>query len=177
MKNLKKQKNVIFLIKSVHELIKSGCNIHLYLFGQGELYADLIQYVSKNKITNYISFEGFKNNWKREALGADCFVLPTSREGMPNVLFEAASVGLPIISTNIEEIACHFTDHYDALLVNPKDIVQLKNAINKLFTDRDFAKRIAKNASETIKKYSKEKMVHNYEKIYLELLQTNIKNL
>lgn len=169
------QKNVMYLLKAVKELNDLGFNLKLDLFGSGELEKELRLYVDNNHLNQVVVFKGYSKNWKEYSAQANCFVLPTSREGMPNVIFEAMSIGLPVISTNIEEISCHFKNGYDALLLDPKDVLQLRQGIVKLYNDPILASRLKNNALQTIKKYSIKNMVLNYEKLYYQLLKDNLK--
>jgi glycosyltransferase involved in cell wall biosynthesis len=56
---------------------------------------------------------------------SDCLVLPSYREGFPNVLLQAGAMSVPIIATNINgsnEIVVH---GYNGWLVQPKNIDEL----------------------------------------------------
>ena len=54
-------------------------------------------------VLDKILFKGFlsKDEIFQEFLDSDLFVLPTKAEGLPRVLIEAMSSGLPCISTNV----------------------------------------------------------------------------
>lgn len=73
---------------------------------------------------------------------SDIFVLPTYyREGIPRVLLEAASMGLPIVATNVPgctEVVEHNTN---GLLVYPRNVDALRDAIETLVVDPSLRKR------------------------------------
>ena len=75
--------------------------IKLKIVGDGPYKDKLIDLVNENGIENLVSFEGQKS--KKELPGyysnADIFVFPSRKEGMPNVVLEAMSYGLPIVMT------------------------------------------------------------------------------
>jgi teichuronic acid biosynthesis glycosyltransferase TuaC len=58
----------------------------------------------------------------------DVLVLPSYMEGMPNVLVEAASIGLPIIATNVGGIP-ELINHDSGILINPGSSEELIDAI------------------------------------------------
>lgn len=72
-----------------------------------------------------------------EYLFADIFVLPTwyPMEGQPLVLLEALAAGLPIVTTAHGGIPETVRDGLDALLVPPKDVPALAQALERLATD------------------------------------------
>jgi glycosyltransferase involved in cell wall biosynthesis len=69
---------------------------------------------------------------------ADLFVLPSKeagdgdRDGLPNVVMEAASQGLPIVATDFAGIPEFVRDGVEGLLVPPGDVAALAAALNEL---------------------------------------------
>lgn len=72
---------------------------------------------------------------------ADIFVLPSrqagdgDRDGLPNVVMEAASQALPIVATDFAGIPEFVRDDVEGLLVPPGDIVALSKALAVLASD------------------------------------------
>jgi glycosyltransferase involved in cell wall biosynthesis len=69
---------------------------------------------------------------------ADLFVLPSKeagdgdRDGLPNVVMEAASQGLPIVATDFAGIPEFVRDGVEGLLVPPGDVAALAASLNEL---------------------------------------------
>jgi glycosyltransferase involved in cell wall biosynthesis len=76
---------------------------------------------------------------------ADALVLPSYQEALPLVLLEAASFGVPIITTPVGAIPELFSDGLDALFVPPGDRPALANALARLMADPELAARLGKN--------------------------------
>ena len=78
--------------------------IRLIVVGDGPYRAELEQLTKENQVEDIVQFEGQKN--KKEIVpyyqNADLFILPSAKEGMPNVVLEAMSCGLPIVMTPCE---------------------------------------------------------------------------
>ena len=53
-----------------------------------------------------------------------------------------------MILTRVGEVKHYFTDGYNALIVEPDNVIQLSNAIVKLFNERGLAESLASNALE-----------------------------
>ena len=87
-----------------------------------------------------------------EMRAADLFVLPSKiapggdRDGLPNVLMEAASQRLPILSTAVSAIPEFARDGVEARLVAPGDPAALAEAIAALAADAEGRARLAEAA-------------------------------
>jgi len=92
-------KNQLMLLKAINNL-KNNKNLNVVLIGQGYKKKDLISYSKKNKFNNNLYILGFKKNPYPYLLKSDLMVLTSNFEGLPNVLIEAMSLNIPIISTN-----------------------------------------------------------------------------
>ncbi|MDO8289809.1 MAG: glycosyltransferase family 4 protein [Parvibaculum sp.] len=64
--------------------------------------------------------------------------LPTYyREGAPRILIEAAAIGRPVVTTDWPGCRDVVVDHVTGLLVPPRDVVTLANALRTLIADAD----------------------------------------
>jgi glycosyltransferase involved in cell wall biosynthesis len=66
---------------------------------------------------------------------ADVFVLPTWREGFPNVVIEAMAAGLPVVATPVGAIPEAIEDGRSGLLVPVRDVASLEAALRRLIDD------------------------------------------
>lgn len=95
-----KQKGQWHLIKIMPELKKVIPNIQLIILGQGKDYNKLYNLVQSLGLENNVHLMGVKSNPYKYMYNAKVFVLSSLYEGFPNVLVEAMTVGLPIISVD-----------------------------------------------------------------------------
>jgi glycosyltransferase involved in cell wall biosynthesis len=92
------------------------------------------------------------------------FVLPSVEgEGLPNVILEAMSVGLPVISTRIAGIPDVVKDKKTGLLVEPRDHEGLAGAINRLLRNEKLRREMSRNCIREAKKYSWKSTVKTFE--------------
>lgn len=94
------QKNFPFLISAFKEVCNKRTNIRLIIVGEGEEESRLLKLIKKEGIADVVKLVSFKANIYPYYQGADVFALSSSWEGFGNVLVEALSVGLPIVSTD-----------------------------------------------------------------------------
>lgn len=78
---------------------------------------------------------------------ADVFVLPSYTEGFPNVVLEAMALGKPIIATRVGAIP-EMLEGGCGILVEPREVDELKNALNDLLEDPDLRQRLGAQARE-----------------------------
>lgn len=81
---------------------------------------------------------------------ADCFVLPSYREGFPNAVLQAAAMGLPSIVTDVNGCNEIVTDEYNGLVVPPRDAAALAAAMRRLAEDGGLRERLRARARESV---------------------------
>lgn len=101
---------------------------------------------------------------------ADCFVLPSYREGFPNTVLEAGAMGLPSIVTNINGSSEIVENGRNGLIVPPKDVRSLAEAMVRMMTDDDMREQMMARARQMIesrfeKGYVMKCMLDFYEEI------------
>ncbi|MDE1159464.1 MAG: glycosyltransferase [Neorhizobium sp.] len=73
------------------------------------------------------------------------------RDGLPNVLVEASSQALPIVSTDISGIGELFRNEENGLLVAPDSIDALAAALEKAIRNPAFRRRLGKTAEQKVR--------------------------
>jgi glycosyltransferase involved in cell wall biosynthesis len=99
-------------------------------------------------VTAKVQFESWLNRDACTALLARAYalILPSYHEGLPLVLLEAASLGLPAIATPVGAIAEVFTDDENVLFVPPGDVSALAAAILRIVDDQRLRARLGQGA-------------------------------
>lgn len=95
---LKAQKNHKLLIDAIAEV--EGRKAEVIIVGDGPMRAELEQYIEARGLEDICQLVGKHENPSAFFQSADLFVLASNYEGLPNVLVEAMSFGLPIVSTD-----------------------------------------------------------------------------
>ncbi|WP_419716122.1 glycosyltransferase family 4 protein [Aureimonas altamirensis] len=121
-------------------LLPAGLNWHLTQIGGGELAKPLAETAQRLGLASRIDWLGARPQGQViEALrAADLFVLACregdggDRDGLPNVLMEAATQGLPILSTDFAGVPEFVTDGVEGLLVPPRNPAALAEGLSQL---------------------------------------------
>ena len=124
------------------------------LIGGGELRERLAARVRAAGLSERVTFLGARAQPDVIAAmrEADLFVLPTKpaptgdRDGLPNVLMEAASQGLPIVATDFAGTPELIRNGTDGILVPPGDVSALAEAMARLAGDPEARRRLADSA-------------------------------
>lgn len=76
----------------------------------------------------------------------DIFVLPSYREGFPNVVLEAASMKLPVIATNAIGCVDSVLDNETGFIVPVMDVEEMKEKMNVLLRDPEMCRNMGAKA-------------------------------
>ena len=83
---------------------------------------------------------------------ADCFVLPSYREGFPNTVLEAGAMGLPSIVTDINGSREIIIEGQNGTIIPSKDEHALYDAMQNMINNPEWGERMANNARDLIAK-------------------------
>ncbi|MFL5729278.1 MAG: glycosyltransferase family 4 protein [Cytophagaceae bacterium] len=80
----------------------------------------------------YIEFGGFSDGIREEMEKADVVVLPSYREGTPRTLLEAASMGIPLVTTDVPGCREVVSEGKNGYLCAPANAVELAEKMEKI---------------------------------------------
>lgn len=106
---MKPVKNHALLLRAFAKLQKADAR--LMLVGQGQTEAALRTVVKELGIVDRVLFAGFQADPAPFYASADLFVLSSDHEGFGNVIVEAMSFGLPIVSTDCPSGPAEILEH------------------------------------------------------------------
>jgi len=164
------RKGLQFIIPQLKKIQDSTeKSVKLIVVGDGPYRETLERIAEENHVSDIVEFVGQKG--KEEIVpfyqNADLFILPSSKEGMPNVVLEAMACGLPIIMTPCEgsaELICE--NGYKA------ERKEFADYIIKLIGDNEMRKEMSINSNKRVKNFFSWKHIVNE---YLETLDGLLK--
>lgn len=124
-----------------HEVIiaalPSLAGVNHYIVGEGPLESKLRKLANKLGVENRVTFVG---NVSQQHLidyysAADALVLPSIREGMPNVVLEALACGTPVIAARCEGVPELLTTPAAGVLMEQRTADGLVEAYGRLMAD------------------------------------------
>jgi len=131
-----RDKGMIELANAWRKISPSFPDAHLLIVGPFEpedpVPAEVADYF---RTTPTIHLAGKREDTPELYSAMDVVVLPTYREGFPNVPLEAAAMGLPVIATSVPGCIDAVEDGVTGSLIPPRDPDALAEAITKYLAD------------------------------------------
>lgn len=147
-----RDKGINELVAAFNRLNRQMAATRLLLVGKFEDDLDPVLPETKQMIENNskIKFVGYQKDVRPYLAAADVAVLPSYREGFPNIVIQAGAMGLAQIVTDINGCNEIVIDGRNGLIIPKQDEQALYEAMRKLATDHNMTARMAASARELI---------------------------
>ena len=173
--SLRPLKNQIMLLQAIVKIkeINPDTNILVLIIGDGGDRYNLEKFVQENRLSKQVIFLGTRKDIHILFSLIDISVLTTipGWEGMSNVVLESMASGKPVIATKTVGNDELIKDQANGFLVDVKDVSGLANRIIMLMNNNDLLRKMGGDAYNFVReKFSIERMVADYEELYLTIL-------
>lgn len=155
-------KGIFELLRASETLMERGIDHVLWIVGD-------LDEANPNSITqaeldgwrtrSWITFTGWVRDVLSEMRQADVVILPSYREGLPKVLLEAGSLGLPVITCDVVGCREVIIDRHNGLLAKVRDAASLAGAMETLIFDSDLRERLGRANLERIEHHFSETVI------------------
>ncbi|WP_254700601.1 glycosyltransferase [Paraglaciecola mesophila] len=140
------QKNHLRQLQIFYQVTRIHPHVHMILIGleNSETKAQLIEYLAQVGISDKVSFLGLKSDvmlWLRHA---DVMLFPSLWEGLPGAVIEAASVGVPVVASDlpgVREIARQLPV-VNALPLNETNTIWAEHLVRQFKRDDNKLERV-----------------------------------
>lgn len=150
-------------------------NIYFLMIGNGPEYELVKEQISKLSLTDKIYAPGFVEDNKPFLKASDLLIIPSKIEGIPIVLMESLSLGVPVIASNVGGIPDVIIDSYNGFVCQSNNIECFVSNIMKVYSDKNLQSFLKENA----RSYAKDrldinKMNHKYKSLFLSLTEKDL---
>ncbi len=111
------QKRPFDFLELVRNCSNGRENPYFLMIGQGELSQDVKEYISKNNLKN-LSYFPFVEDPSEIYYIASGLIISSRYEGLPIVMLEALSMGVPILSTDVGDIKLFLEKYKSGMIIN-----------------------------------------------------------
>lgn len=147
------------------------------IVGDGSEMIKLKQKVKRLNIEDKVIFTGMREDVPELISIMDIYVQPSLNEGMGKTIVLAQLLGKPVVATKVQGIPSVVLDGKTGILVEPKNPIQLAEAVSKLLKDEKLRRQLGENAKQWVNKivdgypqFSVERMIYLLENLYNEVL-------
>ncbi len=175
------QKGIEYLIRSI-PYVKARIEkpFKVLIVGDGPLKIELLNLSERLNVKEYVKFLGFRKDIGDLLHIADVVVLPSLWEGLSISLLEAMAAGKAIITTDVSSNreVLRDSEGYAGMIVPPRDPKSLASAIAYLYNNESFREKMGERARKVYEqRYTEERMLSEYIKLYKFLYNDKVKQL
>ncbi len=167
---LEVQKGVDLLLREVERILGALPGYRLELVGDGSWRGAWERWREGSEYGDRVEIMGKRGDIMERMRGADLLLLPTRYEGMPNVVLEAMSVGLPVATMRVEGVSALLGEGLGAQSVEREDWDGWVRLVIDLGLDRGTLQRLGKaNRRRVAEHFVLSDQLAKYETLYREL--------
>ncbi len=168
------EKGYDLLFQVIKNLGQKDPDWQFRIIGDGPLRNHYIHQMQDPEIKEKISWIASTDDIGNEFLASSIYVMTSRTEGLPMVLLEAQSYGLPIVSFNCETGPSDIVnDNIDGFLINDFNIHEMTEKIFLLCRDDELRKEFGRNARSNVQKFHPDIINVKWENLFKELTEDN----
>ena len=157
-------KGAEMLADALHEMRRRGVGVTLLAIGDAE--SEQAEALLRDPSMS-VALTGWTNDPIQYLAACDVLVLPTRREGYPNVVLEANACGVPVVTTTATGAVDSVVDGETGLLVAVDDAHALADALSRLAMDSALRAGMATAARErAMTRFSPHRIWDGLDRIY-----------
>lgn len=167
-------KGIFDLIQAFHELKNRGSSALLIMIGFGDDVVKIEEEIKSRNLSESVLLPGYipQKKLPQWVNASDIFVLPSYQEGLPNVVLEAMACRKPVIATRVGGIPEVVSDGVTGVLVEPRNVYQLTEAMQTLLQDEELCIKMGLEAGRLIhERFTWEASAERLIKVYQNLLE------
>jgi len=154
--------------------LRDNKDIYFLMLGNGSEYDSVKVKISELGLDDKIYAPGFVYDNRPFLKTTNLLIIPSRIEGIPIILMEGLSLGVPVIASRIGGIPDIITDGYNGFVCDPNNPDEFANKIIKIYSDENLQNQLKTNA----RTYAEEnlditKMNNEYINVFLSLFKEN----
>jgi glycosyltransferase involved in cell wall biosynthesis len=174
---LEERKGQIYLLQALKQFRDTYGTLKMpfcIIEGKGVDENKLKNYVSEQQLENDVLFIPHENQIFNLINASDFIVVPSIKNEFPNIILESMSLCKPIIACDYSGIPEQIEHMKSGLLVKPKDIAGLMEAIKIIMDNKDLRIALGKNAKMRFDDFFTDKIaIKHYDELYQQLIGEN----
>jgi hypothetical protein len=172
---LVKVKGIDILVMAFAEVLKQGCDVHLILCGPDFSNGQLFPFIQRLGMEERIHWVGQLPHSQVMSLMRNSlfFVSPSRRESFGCAIVEAMQAGKTVVATRVGAVPEIVRDGVDGIVVPPRDVKALSEAMIRLVKDAKWRDSLAKEAQKRSLNFRWDHAIKTYSRMYKSRLFEN----
>lgn len=142
-------------------------DIYYSLCGDGPMAETLQEWICQKHLENQVHLLGYRTDMEEILQTADVFVFPSIREGLGMAAIEALACGVPVVAAVNRGTREYVKHGINGLLCEAKDVEAFRIAIEKLYMDKAYCRKLAKHCRASVEQFDIEHVAQTMRDIYM----------
>ncbi|MDH4135380.1 MAG: glycosyltransferase, partial [Anaerolineae bacterium] len=160
------------IVRAAPKILQAVPDAHFLLVGDGEAMPDVRRTVQELGLQDKVTLTGIRRDVPEIMRLLDVFVHPAWAEVLPRTVIQAMATGTPVVAIDAGALDEAIIDGKNGLLVPPKRLDLLADAILRLLQDLELAQRMGETARQSVSSaFEVQTMVDEIEAVYEDLIK------
>ncbi len=143
----------------------------MVIAGDGPMRGDMARLATELDLGSRVSFLGHRDDVPDLLAAADCLLLSSRSEGVPQAVTQALGLGVPVVATKVGGVPELIIDGRTGLLVPAEDVAGIAAALTRMAENPEQARRLGRDGRDHVMaRFSLEAMLDATETLYARLL-------
>lgn len=168
---LSPQKNPLEWVKIAGLISQQIPHIHFIIVGDGPLHQEVNELLQREGLSQKTTLTGLHRDVGKFLNTMDVVLLTSLWEGLPRVIPEAMSVGIPIVAYAVDGINEVIRHRINGLLCEPHNLQQAANECIELIQNQPLRTKIIQTGKQTAtEQFDLKQMIKDLQQLYLECI-------
>jgi glycosyltransferase involved in cell wall biosynthesis len=168
--NLKPQKGPLDFVEAAAAALRLNRRLRFVVVGDGPLREDVERRVEELGLREHFRLLGWRRDVGDLLQALDVFLLTSRFEGLPRSVLQAMAAGVPVVATEVDGTPEVVRHEETGLLIPPGAPDAAAAAVARLAHDPGLAERLRGQAAQELSEaFDIDRMVHDLERLYLEV--------
>jgi glycosyltransferase involved in cell wall biosynthesis len=165
MGRITRKKRIDLMLQALKVLIAEGCSAHLTITGSGdvEYEQELVDYVSRNELTNFVVFTGNVSGEKKDEIfkKSTLLLLPSENENFAVSVAEATAYGIPVVISRNIGMKEHVEKYNTGIICQGLGVSEIVSGIHSALANYD---QLSRNALESREFLTYQALIKNWKR-------------
>jgi len=174
---LSNEKGHATFLNAASSIIKKRKDIKFIIVGDGDLYGSINEFITNNKLSDYIIMTGFQKDVEQYIKASDLIIVPSGLEGLGGIIVESCMQKKAVIASNVGGIPEIIDDGLTGILFEKDNFHELADKIINVIDNKRMLDKLGNNCYKKMaEEFNPRKLAEKNINLYLKLLKLKTLN-